>query len=133
MVTLIDSSVLIAAERGRLDLEAILRSHSSEHFAIAAVTASEILHGVHRAATPEQRGRREALVEQLLARLPVLPFDLVVARAHARLWAELATRGTNVGAHDLMIAATAIARGGAVATRDQRSFPRISGLTVHLW
>jgi tRNA(fMet)-specific endonuclease VapC len=88
VVTLIDSSVLIAAERGRLDLEAILQSRGSDRFAIAAVTASEILHGVYRAATPEQRGRREALVERLLSRLPVLPFDVVVARAHARLWAD---------------------------------------------
>jgi tRNA(fMet)-specific endonuclease VapC len=69
MVTLLDSSVLIAVERGKLDLEAILRSASSDRFALAAVTASEILHGVHRAATLEQRNRREALVESLLARL----------------------------------------------------------------
>src|SRR5262249_46190258 len=73
------------------------------------------------------------LVESLLSRLPVLPFDLVVARVHARLWADLAGQGVNVGAHDLLIAATAIAAGGAMATRDQRSFPRIPGLVVHLW
>ena len=42
MVTLLDSSVLIAAERGKLDLEAILRSAGSDRFAVAAVTASEI-------------------------------------------------------------------------------------------
>jgi tRNA(fMet)-specific endonuclease VapC len=133
MVTLLDSSVLIAAERRRLDLEVVLRNHGSERVAIATITASELLHGVHRAATPEQRARRDAFVEQLLSRLPVFPLDLVVARVHARLWAELAARGSVVGTHDLLIAATAIAAGGAVATRDQRSFPRIPGLTVHLW
>jgi tRNA(fMet)-specific endonuclease VapC len=133
MVTLLDSSVLIAAERGKLDLEAILRGAGSDRFAVAAVTASEILHGVHRAATLEQQNRREALVESLLSRLPVLPFDIVVARVHARLWADLAAKGVNVGAHDLLIAATGVAVGGAIATRDQRSFPRIPGLTVHVW
>jgi tRNA(fMet)-specific endonuclease VapC len=133
MVTLIDSSVLIAAERRRLDLEAVLQNHGSEQVAVATITASELLHGVHRAATPEQRSRRDAFVEQLLSRLPVLPFDLVVARVHARVWAELAVQGINVGTHDLLIASTAIAVGGAVATRDQRSFPRIPGLTVYVW
>jgi predicted nucleic acid-binding protein len=133
MATLIDSSVLIAAERGRLDLDTVLRNHGAERVAVAAVTASELLHGVHRAATPGQRGRRDAFVERLLSWLPVLPFDLVAARVHARLWADLAAQGINVGAHDLLIAATALAAGSAVATRDQRSFPRIPELTVHLW
>jgi predicted nucleic acid-binding protein len=38
-----------------------------------------------------------------------------------------------VGAHDLIIAATAVALGFAVATRDRRSFPKISGLRVLYW
>lgn len=133
MGTLIDSSVLIAAERRRLDLESALLTHGDEPVAIAAVTASELLHGVQRAVAAQQRQRRQAFVEALLARLPVLPFDLVVARLHASLWAQLAARGVNVGAHDLLIGATAVAAGYRVATRDARSFPKIPGLTVVAW
>ena len=76
------------------------------------------------------RARREAFVEQVLARLPVIPFDLGVARVHARIWAELAVKGINVGAHDLLIGATALATGSPVATRDTGSFPRIPGLDI---
>ena len=65
--------------------------------------------------------------------MPVIPFDLDVARVHARLSAELAAKGTPVGAHDLMIAATAVAQGYVVATRDKRSFPKIKGLAVQIW
>jgi tRNA(fMet)-specific endonuclease VapC len=133
MGTLIDSSVLIAAERGKLDLERVLREHAGERVAIAAITASELLHGVHRAAKPGQRARREAFVEHLLARLPVVAFDGVTARVHAVAWAELAAKGTNIGAHDLLIGATALALGWKVATRDARSFPKIPGLTVEQW
>jgi predicted nucleic acid-binding protein len=132
MVALLDSSILIAAERGKLDLEALLRSGASERFAFAAITASEILHGVHRAATPEQRDRREAFVEPLLSRLPVVPFDLAVARVHARLSADLAARGVNVGAHDLQIAATAIAAGGARGAGPGGS-PRVSPPSTRDW
>ena len=85
MGTLLDSSTLIAAERGQLDLETILAEHAGEEFAISAITASELLHGVHRAKTRVQRSRREAFVEGLLARLPVFPFDLVTARIHIAL------------------------------------------------
>jgi predicted nucleic acid-binding protein len=130
MGTLIDSSVLIAAERQTLDLEAAMAAHADEPVAIAAITASELLHGVQRAASPAQRQRRETFVERLLAVLPVFPFDLVTARIHASLWASLAAKGASVGPHDLLIAATAIASGYRVATRDRRSFGRIPGLEV---
>lgn len=133
MGTLIDSSVLIAADRRRLDLESALEAHGDDAVAIAAITASELLHGVHRATTTPQRQRRQAFVETLLSRLPVLPFDPVAARMHALLWAQLAARGVNVGAHDLLIAATAAAAGYSVATRDSRSFAKIPGLTVLTW
>jgi len=129
----IDSSVFIAAERGKLDLDQLLASHGNLAVGIAAITASELLHGVHRAADPGQRRRREAFVERLLTSLPVVPFDLVVARVHARLSAELAVKGSPIGAHDLLIAATAIAVGDDVATRDLRSFPRVPGLNVLRW
>jgi predicted nucleic acid-binding protein len=128
--TLIDSSVLIAAERRDLDLDAAMAAHGDEPVGIAAITASELLHGVQRAATASQRQRREAFVERLLAALPVIPFDLVTARVHASLWALLAAKGVNVGAHDLVIGATAIAAGYRLATRDRRSFGRIPGLEV---
>ena len=130
---LIDSSVLIAWERDQLDIENQLASHADEDVAISAITASELLHGVHRATTPSRRSQREGFVEGLLARLPIISFDLVTARIHARLSAELAIKGTAVGAHDLIIAAAAMARGHAVATRDERSFPKIPGLSLQRW
>jgi predicted nucleic acid-binding protein len=128
--TLIDSSVLIAAERGALLLDRIPTDSGGDPVAIAAVTASELLHGVHRAAELARRRRREVFVERLLSALPVLPFDLIAARVHASLWAQLAGKGTSIGAHDLIIAATAIAAGYRVATHDRRSFPRIPGLDL---
>jgi predicted nucleic acid-binding protein len=132
MGILIDSSVLVAAERGDIDLDAIVARHEGETVAIAAVTASELLHGVHRL-KGARRARAEALVERLLARLPAIPFDLAAARVHATLSAELRARGTMVGAHDLQIAATAVLLDYAVATRDLRSFPRIRGLRLLQW
>jgi predicted nucleic acid-binding protein len=128
--TLIDSSVLVPAERRTLDLDDALAGHAEEPVGIASITASELLHGVHRAATTAQRQRREAFVERLLAVLPLFPFDLVTARIHASLWADLASKGAAVGSHDLLIGATAIALGYRVATRNRRGFGKIPGLEV---
>ena len=130
MGTLIDSSVLIAAERLTLDLDATLGAYAQDPVGIATITASELLHGVERAANAAQRRRREAFVERLLAVLPVFPFDLATARVHASLWARLASKGATIGSHDLLIGATAIARGYRVATRERRSFTRIPGLEL---
>ena len=131
MGTLIDTSVLVAAERGALDLATV--AADDEEVAIAAITAAELLHGVERLRAGVRRARVETLVEGLLARLPVIPFDLACARVHAILSAELRARGQAVGAHDLLIAATAVTIGFRVATRDRRSFPRIRGLEVAYW
>jgi predicted nucleic acid-binding protein len=133
VATLIDASVLIAAERGALELRQVLRAEGDPEVALAAVTASELLHGVHRAKTAAQRARREAFVERLLETLPVIPFDLPAARTHARVWAELARKGALVGERDLLIAATAMAGGHNVASRDERSFPCIPGLSWRRW
>lgn len=133
MGLLIDSSVLIAVERGRLDLAGLLPAAGLEDVALSAVTASELLHGVHRAADSRRRLRRERFVEALLADFLVLPFDLAAARVHASLAADLARAGTDVGTRDLQIAATAIAAGYRIATADARSFPRIPGSEVVLW
>ena len=126
MGTLVDTSVITRAEREALDLAA--RVPDGE-IAIAAMTAAELLRGVHRA-DPEHRSRRAAVVDRLLARVPTIPFDLRIARIHARLWAELQASGTLIGPADLQIAATALALGWSVATYNVREFGRVPGLTV---
>ena len=100
-----------------------------EEAAIAAITASELLHGVHRA-DAEHRARREAFVESILAAVPTLDFDLLAARAHARLWADLARSGVDIGPHDRIVAAIAISLGWRVATANVRHFERVPGLNV---
>jgi tRNA(fMet)-specific endonuclease VapC len=130
---LIDSSVLIDIERGSFDLERLAPEVADTDIAISTLTASELLHGVHRASKSRIRSQREAFVERLLEAWPVLPFDLTSARIHAKLWAELAAKGISIGAYDLMIGATAIANGLQLVTRDKRSFPKIPGLQVVLW
>jgi predicted nucleic acid-binding protein len=129
--TLIDTSVLIAAERGQLDLAAVRRDEDEE-VAVSAITAAELLHGVERL-RGARRARAERFVETLLDSVPVIDFDLAIARVHALLSADLAERGTPIGAHDLIIAATAVALDYRVATRDMKSFPRVEGLQVVRW
>jgi tRNA(fMet)-specific endonuclease VapC len=130
MAQLIDASVFITMERrGQqiLDLPAIA---SDERTGVAAITASELLVGIHRADSPERRLRREAFVEAILERMLILPFDLRVARVHAQVWAQLTAAGQMIGAHDLLVAATALAHGYSVLTDNLQEFHRVPGLVV---
>lgn len=133
MGILIDSSVLIAVERGHLETDVLaVADRQGEPLGIAAITASELLHGVHRLGGA-RRVRAERIVSRWLDTLPVIPFDLGVAKVHATLAAQHRRRGRPVGSHDLIIAATAVHLDYRVATRDRRSFARVDGLMVEHW
>ncbi|MBI4494969.1 MAG: type II toxin-antitoxin system VapC family toxin [Chloroflexi bacterium] len=125
MGTLLDTSVLIRAERAGLQLSV----PDGEEVGIVSITASELLHGVHRA-DPRNRARRDAFVEHVLRTIPVKPFDLHAARVHAQLWADLASSGKLIGPHDLIVAATALALGWSVATYNQDEFSRVPGISI---
>ena len=85
MGVILDSSVLIAAERKRFDFVGFLSAHASEIIFITAITASELLHGCERANDPAIRERRARFVDGLLQDYAALPFTLTEARIHAQL------------------------------------------------
>ncbi len=62
--------------------------------------------------------------------LKVLPITAEVALLTGDLDAELQLRGERIAIQDLLIAATAIAHGMELSTRNQRHFQRVPGLTV---
>jgi tRNA(fMet)-specific endonuclease VapC len=133
MAVLIDASILIEAERGRLALAPHVERHGEEEAFLSVITASELLHGAHRAAAPDIRARRSAFVEGILERFPLLSVDLACARAHAQLWADLSQAGALIGPHDLWLAATCIAHGLTMVTANLREFARVPGLQLEVW
>lgn len=133
MGVLIDSNFLIAAERAGRDLASRLRGREDEEVFLSVVSASELLHGVHRAATPAIRSKRLAFVETVLASIPILDIDLATARCHAQVWAGLDKGGRMIGPHDAWIAATCLAHGLTLVTGNEQEFRRVPGLRVEVW
>jgi predicted nucleic acid-binding protein len=130
MGVILDSSVPIATERGRFDFVGFLSAHPDEVLHLAAITASELLHGCERAQSAQVRERRSQFVEAMIRDFGVVPFTLAEAREHARVWALLETTGQMIGPRDLEIAATALSLGFAVATRNLGEFRRVPGLRL---
>ena len=130
MGIIFDSSEIIALERNKNNITDIIAGREEEPFGISAVTGAELLHGVERADSEGRMVKRQAFVEKVIELFPVYPFDLSAARIYARIWASLAKKGLTVGAHDLIIAATAISLDFSVMTSNLRDFKKIEGLRI---
>jgi tRNA(fMet)-specific endonuclease VapC len=129
MGLILDSSVLIAAERNKFDLEAFLLSLSHESFFMASITLSELWHGYHRA-TGANLEKRRAFIHDLEANISVLKFAAEEALIHAKIWSELEIIGQRIGPHDMIIAATALANEHSLATLNESEFRRIPRLKL---
>ena len=128
MGLVLDTSVFIRIERGQ-QVDFTNWQNYGEAF-ISVVTVSELLVGVHRADSDARRIRRSAYVEAVLNRFAVLTINTEVARIHAGMMAALMQQGQLIGAHDLLIAATALCHGCALLTADNSDFARVPGLEV---
>ena len=132
MGVIFDSSEIISLERNRATVESLVAGREDAPFGISVVTVAELLHGVERADTEARRLKRQAFVEKAIEIFPVFPFDLSVARIYGRVWATLAKKGQTVGAHDLIIAATAISLDYTVVTANRRDFEKVEGLRLEV-
>ena len=96
---------------------------------IAAITAAELLVGVELS-EGKSRQRRRAFVEDVLSSVPIEPYDLDVARIHASLLAHTRRSGRPRGAHDLLIAATALTHNRTVVSANPSGFEDLPRLPL---
>lgn len=127
MGLMLDTNVFIFSERSGTPIDFSQWEQYGDVY-ISSVTVSELLVGVHYAISEARKARRSAFVESVLGKIPVLGFDTEVARIHAGLFATLTKQGQMIGAHDLIIAATALFHGCAVLTDNTDEFRRVAGL-----
>lgn len=132
MGIILDTSVLIEYERNRLNLNSFISGREYDHFGLSTVSVAELLHGVHRADTESRKSKRSEFVEKIIETFYIFPFDLDISRVYAKLWADLLGKGIKIGAHDLMIGATAISNNFSVATFNERHFNKIEGLKLEI-
>ncbi len=101
--------------------------------AIAAVTLAELAAGPHATGDDGERARRQDRLQWAAAMWEPLPFDAAAARAYGRIFAatRAAGRTSRTRLADLLIAATAAARGLSLYTRNPGDFIGLDGI-VHV-
>jgi tRNA(fMet)-specific endonuclease VapC len=73
------------------------------------------------------------VLDAFFATIATLPFDEADALAAAAIRAALKAKGQPVGAYDVLIAGTGLARGLVVVTSNVGEFKRVGGLKVENW
>jgi tRNA(fMet)-specific endonuclease VapC len=126
---ILDTDVIIRGERGTFDLSRWLASEKDEDIQIAAITIAELWHGVERASSA-YRVERQDYIRKILGLVKILPYTETTAFEHARIGAALESSGKMIGFYDLIVAATALEHGFAVATFNKRHFSQVPRLKV---
>jgi predicted nucleic acid-binding protein len=120
----LDTSVVI-------DLDDLDPSRLPSEVAVSAVTMAELAAGPHATSDPDVKGRRQDRLQRAEAAFDPLPFDGDAARAYGRIFAAVVAAGRKArGARavDLLIAATALANGLPLYTRNGDDFVGLDGL-----
>jgi tRNA(fMet)-specific endonuclease VapC len=130
----LDSSIVIEAERQRLDVARFLRYVAARigerEASLCSITVAELAHGIHRADTPERRQTRRDFLDDLKAAVPVYPITAETAELVGKIDAESSQKGVTIPFDDLLIGVCALERGYAIATRNPRHFEKIPGLSL---
>ena len=132
MGVILDTSVLIEAERREFEIDKYTETREDEIFGLSVISVAELLHGVHRADTTKRRLKRSAYVEKIIEFFPVYIFDISTARIYSEIWSDLTKKGIQISSHDLIIGSTALSLGFSVATFNRRYLERIEGLKVEM-
>lgn len=128
----LDSNTISYYFRGDPQVVPRLQALRPADVAVPAIVEYELRYGLLRL-PPEAAAPRLAALAQLLQPLHRLPFDAACAEQAAQIRAALEAAGTPIGAHDLLIAATALHHGTALVTRNVREFARVTGLRCINW
>ncbi len=134
MGLVLDSGVLIAAEREAKPVSAVLamleKEHGETEIVLSSITVIELEHGLHRANTAELARKRRDYLDAVFAAIPVESFTKEMGHSAAKLDAEAKQTGHVIPFPDLLIGVTALYFDYAVGTRNLRHFQMIPGLQV---
>ena len=131
MKYLLDTCTVSDFVKGQPNVLARIKAISPTLIAVSALTRMEVEYGLVLNA---ERARKLAPVLQaFFSTISTLPFEVADALAAAAIRAALKTKGQPIGAYDVLIAGTALARGLVVATSNVGEFQRIGGLQVEDW
>ena len=131
MKYLLDTCTVSDFVKGQPKVLARVKATPPNLIAVSAITRVEVAYGL---ALNVARARKLApMLDAFFSTIATLAFDEADAQAAAVIRATLKTQGQPIGAYDVLIAGTGLARGLVVVTSNAGEFKRVSGLQVEDW
>lgn len=134
MGLILDTTVLVDAERKRVRPEELIRTYRSlfgeVDSALSAISIVELTHGIYRSRDSAQVARRSLYVEAVCVVWPIQPVHLEIAKLAGKIEGQMAARGEVLGIEDILIGATALYLNFDVVTLNLKHFQKIPGLTT---
>ena len=131
MKYLLDTCTVSDFVKGQRKVLARVKATPPNLIAVSALTRMEVDYGL--ALNAERAKKLAPMLDAFFAAIVTLPFDEADAKAAAAIRAALKTQGQPIGAYDVLIAGTGLARGLVVVTSNVGEFKRVSGLQVENW
>lgn len=131
MKYLLDTCAVSDFVKGQPGLLSRIKATPPSMIAVSALTRMEVEYGL--ALNLERAKKLAPLLDAFFSVVATIPFEEADASAAAGLRAALKTKGQSIGAYDLLIAGTGLARGLIVVTSNTVEFQRVSGLQIEDW
>ena len=131
MKYLLDTCTVSDFVKGQPNVLARIKATPPNLIAVSALTRMEVDYGL--VLNVERAKKLAPILDAFFSTIATLPFDEADAQAAAAIRAALKTQGQPIGAYDVLIAGTGLARGLVVVTSNTGEFKRVSGLQVEDW
>ena len=129
MSYLLDTDSVSFALRGQGRVAERLLEKGRSEIRISSITVAELRFG----ASAKQSKKLHALIDDFLADVEAMPFDVAAATEYGPIAAQLAAAGLPIGMADAMLAGHAKSLGFVMVTRNVKHFRRVRGLVVENW
>jgi len=126
---MLDTDSVSYALRGQGNVAAHILQHRPSELCISAITLAELRFG----ASKRDSRKLQRLIDTFAESVTPLAFDTDAADSFGKLAADLANRGTPIGAFDAMIAAHAVSQKLVLVSNNTKHFSRVTGLRCENW
>ena len=131
MKYLLDTCTVSDFVKGQPNVLSRVKATPPNLIVVSALTRMEVDYGL--ALNTERAKKLVPILDAFFSTIATLPFDEADAQAAAAIRATLKTQGQPIGAYDVLIAGTGVARGLVVVTSNVGEFKRVSGLQIEDW
>ena len=127
----LDTDICVFAIRGKYPrLMKTFQAVRPASVKISAIVVAELLFGARKS---QHSLTAQKAVDAFLAPYEIVNFDRPICDVYSSIRLDLETAGQQIGANDLIIAATALAHHGTLVTHNTKEFARVPGLKLQDW